>query len=319
MQTPAGVVVRNGHIIVTDWWQVIVNPSWLVRLPHMLAAAYITGSFLVAGVGAWYLLRGEHVAFGRRTVSLGTAFLTVLISCQVFLGDIVYGKMLEYQPAKMQAAEGFWDQQSPSPAPYYWIIVPDQQQQRNRVALGIPYLGSIWLTHTLDGRVAGLRNTPRDRQPVMGMVFYGFRVMYGIAIIMFGVAIASLWLRWQGRLFTTRWFLRTLVIMAPSGIVATLGGWYLAETGRQPWVIYNILRTADAVSPVPAGVLLATLIAFVCIYALFMTGFLLFAGRVIRRGPLEAPDHAEAGGSVKHGLKPAVMDQRADRNPAPAE
>ena len=203
MQTPDGIEVVNGHVVVTDWLKVVVNPSWLYRLPHMLTAAYITGSFLVAGVGAWYLLRGEHVPFGRRTVSMGTAFATILIATQVFLGDILYGKMVQLQPAKMQAAEGFWDKQSESPAPYYWIIVPDQEHQRNRFALGIPVLGSIWLTHSLDGRVDGLKNTPVDRQPQMGWVFYGFRVMYGIAIVMFGVAVASLWLRWQGRLFAT--------------------------------------------------------------------------------------------------------------------
>src|ERR1700747_1897675 len=171
MQSPDGVSVENGRIVVTDWFRVIVNPSWPYRLPHMLAAAYITGSFLVAGVGAWYLLRGEHLEFGRRTVSLGTAFATVLIACQVFLGDILYGKMVELQPSKMQAAEGFWETNSESPAPYYWIIIPDQGNQRNRFALGTPYLGSILLTHSLYGRVEGLKNTPIDRQPYMGLVF----------------------------------------------------------------------------------------------------------------------------------------------------
>jgi cytochrome bd ubiquinol oxidase subunit I len=319
MQTPDGIEIVNGHVVVTDWLKVIVNPSWPYRLPHMLTAAYITGSFLVAGVGAWYLLRGEHVAFGRRTVSMGTAFAAVLIAIQVFLGDILYGKMVQLQPAKMQAAEGFWDKQSESPAPYYWIIVPDQEHQRNRFALGIPVLGSIWLTHSLDGRVDGLKNTPVDRQPQMGWVFYGFRVMYGIAIVMFGVAVASLWLRWRGRLFTSRWFLRALLVMTPSGVVATLGGWYLAETGRQPWVIYGILRTIDAVSPVPADALLSSLVAFVCIYGLFGTSFVLFAFRMIRRGPQDAPAQAEASGSLKPALKAGVMNVPVGSTPVPAE
>ena len=149
----------------------------------------------------------------------------------------------------------------------------------------------------------------------MGMVFYGFRIMYGIAILMFAVATASLWLRWKRRLFTTRWFLRCLVTMTPSGIVATLGGWYLAETGRQPWVIFGMLRTIDAVSPVPAQTLLATLIAFVCIYAFFMTAFLIFVARIIRRGPESASIHAEASGSLKNALRPQVLD-RANANAA---
>jgi cytochrome d ubiquinol oxidase subunit I len=315
MQTPDGIALENGHLIVTDWLKVIINPSWLYRLPHMLTAAYITGSFLVSGVGAWYLLKGKYESFGRKTVSIGTAFATVLIAGQVFLGDILYGTMLQHQPAKMQAAEGFWEKQSQSPAPYYWFIIPDQENQRNRVAIGMPYLGSIWLTHSLNGRVEGLKNTPRDHQPSMGLVFYGFRVMYGIALIMFGLCVASLWLRWQRRLFTTRWFLRALVVMAPSGVIATLGGWYVAETGRQPWVIYGILRTVDAVSPVPAGALLSTLIAFVGVYAVFMTAFLIFAGHLIRRGPEASPAQTEASGSVKNAFRPQVMIGAAARHP----
>jgi len=307
MQTPAGVAIHDGHLTVVSWRHVVVNPSWPYRLPHMVTAAYLTASFMVAGVGAWYLLRGKHQHFARRTVALGTAFASVLIAGQVFIGDILYGTMLKYQPSKMQAAEGFWEKNSPSPAPYYWIIIPDQNNQRNRFALGTPYLGSIWLTHSLDGRVEGLKNTPRDSQPIMGMVFYAFRIMYGLAIVMFAVGVASLWLRLRGRLFSSRWFLWMLVFMTPSGIIATLAGWYVAETGRQPWVIYGILRTVDAMSPVPAQALLSSLIAFVCVYAVFIIVFLIFTFRIIRRGPAEAPPHAEASGSLKNAFRPHVL------------
>jgi cytochrome bd ubiquinol oxidase subunit I len=311
MQTPAGVVIQNGRLVVTNWWQVVVNPSWLYRLPHMLTAAYLTASFLVAGVGAHYLLRGRHVEFAKKSVALGTAFATVLIAGQVFIGDLLYGTMLKHQPSKMQAAEGFWEKESQSPAPYYWVIVPDQKHERNRVALGTPYLGSIWLTHSLHGRVEGLKNTPSDQRPIMAMVFYGFRIMYSLAIVMFCVAVASLYLRRTGRLFTAKWFLRTLVVMTPSGIVATLAGWYLAETGRQPWVIYDLLRTIDAVSPVPASALLSTFIAFVCIYTVFMTAFLIFVRRIIRRGPGENGTQPESTGSLKRALHPRVLDKTA--------
>jgi cytochrome bd ubiquinol oxidase subunit I len=311
MQTPAGVAIHDGHLTVVSWRHVVVNPSWPYRLPHMVTAAYLTASFMVAGVGAWYLLRGKHQHFARRTVALGTAFASVLIAGQVFIGDILYGTMLKYQPSKMQAAEGFWEKNSQSPAPYYWIIIPDQNNQRNRFALGTPYLGSIWLTHSLDGRVEGLKNTPRDSQPIMGMVFYAFRIMYGLAIVMFAVGVASLWLRLRGRLFSSRWFLWMLVFMTPSGIIATLAGWYVAETGRQPWVIYGILRTVDAMSPVPAQALLSSLIAFVCVYAVFIIVFLIFTFRIIRRGPAEAPPHAEASGSLKNAFRPHVLDSPA--------
>jgi len=197
MQTPAGVAIHDGHLTVVSWRHVLVNPSWLYRLPHMLTAAYLTASFMVAGIGAWYLLKGKHQHFARRTVSLGTAFATVLIAGQVFIGDILYGTMLKHQPSKMQAAEGFWEKQSESPAPYYWFIVPDQNNQRNRFQVGIPYLGSIWLTHSLDGRVEGLKNTPRDLQPRMAMVFYAFRIMYASAMLMFAGGVASLWCRFR--------------------------------------------------------------------------------------------------------------------------
>jgi len=311
MQTPAGVAIQDGHLTVLNWRDVIVNPSWPYRLPHMLTAAYLTASFMVAGVGAWYLLRGKHQSFARRTVSLGTAFATVLIAVQVFIGDLVYGTMLKHQPSKMQAAEGFWEKQSQSPATYYWFIIPDQTNQRNRFEVGIPYLGSIWLTHSLDGRVEGLTNTPRDRQPIMGVVFYAFRIMYGLALLMFTMAVVSLWLRFRERLFSARWFLWMLVFMTPSGIIATLAGWYVAETGRQPWVIYGILRTVDAISPVPAQALLSTLIAFVSVYAVFISAFLIFTLRIVRRGPAAAPPHAEASGSLKNAFRPHVLDNPA--------
>jgi cytochrome d ubiquinol oxidase subunit I len=311
MQTPSGVTIHDGHLTVVNWLQVVVNPSWPYRLPHMLTAAYLTASFMVAGVGAWYLLRGKHQHFARRSVAMGTAFAAVLIAGQVFIGDIVYGTMLKYQPSKMQAAEGFWEEKSQSPAPYYWAIIPDQKHQRNRFAWGTPYLGSIWLTHSLRGRVEGLKNTPRDRQPNMGTVFYAFRIMYGLALVMFGMAVASLWLRVRGRLFSSRGFLWMLVFMTPSGIIATLAGWYVAETGRQPWVIYGILKTVDAMSPVPAQALLSTLIAFICVYTVFISAFLIFTFRIIRRGPAEAPPHAEASGSLKNAFRPQVLDSAA--------
>ena len=192
MQTPDGITIENGRVVVTNWLRVIHNPSWLVRLPHMLMAAFITGSFFVAGVGAWYLLCGKHEIFGRRTVSLGLGFATVAVACQLFVGDLLYGRMLHYQPSKMQAAEGFWEENSASPAPYNWIIIPDQTNQRNRFTLATPVLGSLWLTHSLRGRVAGLKNTPRDLQPAMGMVFYGFHTMFIVAILMFFIVAVSL-------------------------------------------------------------------------------------------------------------------------------
>jgi cytochrome bd ubiquinol oxidase subunit I len=311
MQTPDGYRFENGRLVVTDWMRVIVNPSWPFRLPHMLTAAYLTASFMVAGVGAYYLLKGSHIQFAKRTVSCGLAFASVLIVCQTFIGDILYGTMLKYQPAKMQAAEGFWEKESVSPAPYYVAVIPNQSEQRNSVAIGIPYLGSVWLTHSLKGRVEGLKNTPTENQPRMAWVFWAFRIMYFIGLTMFATAAYSLWLRLRGRLFTTRWFLGFLVFMTPAGIFATLGGWYVAETGRQPWVIYGVLHTREAVSPVPANVLLSSLIAFVLVYSVFISAFLFFVFRTIRKGPVESTPQAGASGSLKNAFRPHVLDHPA--------
>ena len=306
MQTPDGVVLENGRLIVTDWRRVIVNPSWPVRLPHMLLAAYLTAAFLVAGVSAWYLLRRRETAFARRTMSLGMGAACILIPLQVFIGDHVGSTLVKYQPAKLQAAEGWWDKETPSPMPYLWIIVPDQSGQRNRFQMGTPYFGSIWLTKSLKGTMPGLSNIPVDQQPRMLPVFYSFKLMLVIGMTMFTLAVISLWLRWHGRLYSARWFLRALVVMAPSGVIATLGGWYTAEIGRQPWVITGMMRTADALSPVPAATLLSTLIAFVCVYFVFIGAFLVFTLRLIRRGPAGLPAHALPSGSLKRDLRPEI-------------
>ncbi|MDB4888503.1 MAG: cytochrome ubiquinol oxidase subunit [Gemmatimonadetes bacterium] len=306
MQTPDGVALEHGRLVVTDWWKVVVNPSWPTRLSHMLLAAYLSAAFFVSGVSAWYLLRRRETAFARRTLSLGMGAACILIAMQVFVGNHVAGALVKYQPAKLQAAEGWWDVQTPSPTPYLWFIVPDQAGQRNRFQMGTPYLGSIWLTSSLTGTIGGLRNTPVEQQPRVVLVFYSFKLMLALGITMFSLAVISLWLRWHGRLYSARWFLRILVVMTPSGVVATLGGWYTAEIGRQPWVITGLMRTADALSPVPAGTLLSTLILFVCVYALFFGAFLVFTLRLIRRGPSGLPAHTLPSGSLKRGLRPEI-------------
>ncbi|HEX6626548.1 MAG TPA: cytochrome ubiquinol oxidase subunit I [Gemmatimonadaceae bacterium] len=306
MQTPDGVAWDHGRLIVTDWHRVIVNPSWPVRLPHMLLAAYLSAAFLVSGVSAWYLLKRRDVGFARRTLSIGMGAACILITLQVFVGDHVGSTMVKYQPAKLTAAEGWWDKTTPSPMPYLWIIVPDQSGQRNLFQMGTPYFGSIWLTKSLTGTMPGLSNIPVSDQPRMLPVFYSFKLMLVIGMTMFTLAVISLWLRWHGRLYSARWFLRILVVMAPSGVVATLGGWYTAEIGRQPWVINGLMRTSEAVSPVPASTLLATLIAFVCAYSVFFLAFLIFTLRLIRRGPEGLPAHALPSGSLKRDLRPEI-------------
>ncbi|MDB5861983.1 MAG: cytochrome ubiquinol oxidase subunit [Ramlibacter sp.] len=308
MQTPAGFAFTDGRFVPVEWLKVIFNPSVPYRLPHMLLAAYITASFLVAGVAAHYLLQQRHVAFARRTLSMALAFASVLIAAQVFLGDLLAGVVARHQPAKIQAIEGNWN--DVPRADYLLVIVPDSQRERNSVQLGIPLLGSLLVTHSVDGTVPGLRNTPPADRPPMGPVFYGFRVMYLLGTAMFFTACAGLWLKWRGTLFESRRFLRLLVWMSPTGLLATLGGWYTAEIGRQPYVVYGQLRTVDAISPVPPGAVLSSLVAFVLIYGLFLYGFLRLTSMAIRKGPEGDPQPAGSPPAVRR-TRPALAVLRS--------
>lgn len=302
MQTPAGFSRVGDHFEVINWLAVIFNPSYPFRLPHMLLAAMITAGFLVTGIGAYYLHRARHLDFARKTVSLGLGFVSLCIATQLFLGDILGGVIAQHQPSKMEAIEGNWED-TPR-APYLFLIVPNSAAEKNEFQLGIPYLGSILVTHSVDGVVPGLKDTPRDLRPAMGPVFYAFRLMYVVGTLMFIVACIGLWLRATHRLFNTAWFHRLLIYMTPSGFLATIGGWYTAEMGRQPWVVFGALRTADAVSPVPAQAMLVTLIVIASTYALFFSGFLVLFLRVIAKGPDDPAAAPAVSGSLKRALMP---------------
>jgi cytochrome d ubiquinol oxidase subunit I len=300
MQTPAGIEVQDGRFVVTDWMQVIFNPSYFYRLPHMLLAAYISAALLVAGVGAWHLLKREHLDFARRTFSMGTGLLSLFIAAQLFMGDTMAVKMFPLQPSKFQAMEGYWD---PTPtAPYLLVIAPDQKAQTNRFQFGIPYLGSLLVTRSLHGAMPGLKETAPNNQPPMGAVFYAFRTMFLLGLVLFTAACIGIFLRWRRRLFAARWYQKMMLILTPAGFVATVAGWYTAEIGRQPWVIYGLVRTADAVSPVSGASVLSTTLLFAGVYFVFLCAFLTLAIRVIVRGPADAPATPLYAGPVKRGL-----------------
>jgi cytochrome bd ubiquinol oxidase subunit I len=315
MQAPRGFALKQDHFEVVNWLQVIFNPTFPFRLPHMLLAAFITASFLVGGVGAYYLLHDRHREFARKTLSMGLGFASVLVACQVFLGDILGAVMYGQQPAKIEAMEGNW-KDTPT-ADYLLLIVPDAQHERNSYALGVPFLGSLIVTHSLHGAVPGLTNTPLEQRPAMAPVFYAFRVMYLLGTIMFALVCVGTWLRFRGRLYSTRWFLKLMLWMTPSGLIATVAGWYTAELGRQPWVVYGQLRTADAVSPVPGPAVLGTLIVIVAVYTLFFAGFLAFALKAIRNGPSDLSGTPVIAGPVKRAFSSAAMSSDASAGSIP--
>lgn len=293
MQTPAGFTVVNGQFRPTDWLAAIFNPSFLYRFPHVLLGVLISASLLITGVAAWYLLKRQHLEFARRTFSLGLGIISILIPLQLYMGDTVALAMGGFQPGKIQALEGNWDSNNTG---YNLLIIPDQSGQRNIVQIGIPGLGSIILNRdfTLTKTFPGLRQTPVDQQPPMVYVFYGFRVMFYLAIMMFTVTAAGVLLRLRGRLYTTRWFHWLTLIMAPAGVLAVVGGWVTAETGRQPYVVYGQLLTSKAVSPLNPAVVLSSLILFVIIYLVLLTLYITYLVRTIRTGPVETFPEAVA-------------------------
>ena len=308
MQTPAGYSVgENGQFLPADWWSVIFNPSFPYRLAHTLTAAYLTTAFLVGGVGAWHLLRGRSANHGVRTMfSMAMWMAAVVAPVQIFLGDAHGINTLEHQPAKVMAMEGHF-QSHPDGAPLILFGLPDQEAQTVNYALEIPKLSSLILKHSLNAPLAGLDTVPRENQPPVAIVFWSFRVMVAIGFAMLGVGLWSLWARWKGRLFTDRWLHRLALAMGPSGLVAVIAGWVTTEVGRQPYVVYGMLRTGEAASPLGASAVGASLIAFIVIYFAVFGAGVVYILRLMAHPPEagEKGPEAEPGPIRSAGITPA--------------
>ncbi|MER5792253.1 cytochrome ubiquinol oxidase subunit I [Streptomyces sp. NPDC001980] len=290
MQDPAGYTEVDGQFHVTDWWQVLLNPAFGYRFPHMLLAVLISASWFVAGISAWYLVkrRASALPFARRTLSVAMGVLAILMPVQLYAGDATAVFMGGHQPAKLQAFEGNWKTDNNG---YNLVVIPDTDKGKNDFRIEIPHLGAV-IGHDLTGqaKVPGLLQTPPDERPNMWSAFYGFRAMYFTALAMFATAFAGLVLRLRGRLFTSPRFLRWLVWMTPAGIIAITGGWITAETGRQPWVVYGKLRTADAVSHLSLTEAALSLTGFVLLYATLLTLWIRYIVRTVKAGPEPVTD-----------------------------
>jgi cytochrome bd ubiquinol oxidase subunit I len=289
MQTPDGFAIENGKAVPVDWFKVVFNPSFPLRYAHMVMGCYLTTAFAVAGMSAWMLLRHPHdapaakLAGSRRSMSMALWFATIFVPVQIVIGDLHGLGVLKYQPTKLAAIEGNWDRMANMPLRLF--AIPDEVAETNHYEIAIPKIGSWVLTHAFDGVVPGLKEVPPDERPPVWPVFFSFRIMVGIGFAMLGIGLWSLYLRWKGTLFTNRLFLTAAMIMTPSGFGAVLFGWFTAEIGRQPWVVYGHLRTADAVSPVAAGAVTASLLTFIVVYA-FVFGFgSYYLAKLLRRGP----------------------------------
>lgn len=289
MQTPAGhVLTPAGVFEPADWTRIIFNPSFPYRLAHMVLAAFITTCFVVAGVAAGYLWRREHVEPARRMLRMAVLFAAVTVPLQVFVGDLHGLQVHRDQPTKLAAIEAHWAPGAPGAGvPLVLFALPDARAERNDFEIAVPRAGSLILTHSWAGEIQPLKAVPASERPPVAPVFFSFRVMVGLGLAMLGLAWASAWALRRGRLFESRALLAGWRWMTFAGFVALLSGWYVAEIGRQPWVVYGLLRTADAVSPtLGAGSVVASITAFVIVYAIVFGAGIWYIRKLVRTGPV---------------------------------
>lgn len=319
MQTPAGFNIENGLALPTDWWRVVFNPSFPLRYAHMVTACFITTAFAVGGMSAWMLLRHAQdapeakLAGARRSLQLAMAFAVVAVPAQIVIGDMHGLDVLKYQPTKLAAMEGNWDRIAGMPLRLF--ALPDEAKETNHYEIGIPKLGSWILKHSADGVVPGLKDVPRDQRPPVWPVFFAFRIMLTLGFAMLTVSLWAAWLRWKGRLFTDRSFLYVAMLMTPSGFVAVLSGWFTTEIGRQPYVVYGYMRTADAVSPLTANTVATSLGAFFVAYTIVFGCGSYYLAKLLRRGPdpVEELPEDEIGKMPKRPLSMPIvsLEERA--------
>jgi len=283
MHTPVGHEMRGGVAFPLDWWVIVFNPSFLYRLAHMLNASYLTAGFVVLAVGARYVLAGKHVDEARTMMRMAIGLLAVLAPLQLLIGDLHGLNTLKHQPIKVAAMEAHWD--GSKPGDFHIFAWPDEKGEVNRYALSIPRGASLVLTHDPNGLFPGLKSVPPQDRPPVKTVFFAFRIMLAIGLFMIPAALFGAYLWWRGTLFATRWYLHLMAHCWWIGFVAVLAGWIVTESGRQPWIVQGIMRTADATSPVVAGMVATTLALFVVVYGIVFSAGIYIINRLIAKGP----------------------------------
>ena len=280
MQTPAGHVLDEGKIIAGDWWQVIFNPSFPYRLTHMLLASALTASFVVVGLSAWRLLRAGEDASARKTLRTGLVLAAVLAPLQIFVGDLHGLNTLEHQPAKIAAIEAIW--KTGKGVPLVLFAIPDDENRRNDFSIEIPRGASLVLRHDANAEVKGIDAFAPDVAPV-APVFFAFRVMVGMGVLMLVAAWAGVWATREAAL-PRRWMLWAFSGLTFAGWIATLAGWLVTEIGRQPWLVTGILKTADAAGGVSGAQLGASLTGYVITYAVMLIAYMVVLTHLAGKG-----------------------------------
>lgn len=312
MQTPVGHAINAAGQFVPgeSWWTIIFNPSFPYRLIHTVIAAYLTTALVVGGVGAWHLLRDRTNAHARKMFSMAMWMAALVAPVQIFVGDQHGLNTLEHQPTKVMAMEGHFESH-PEGAPLYLFGIPNSNEQRVDWAVKIPQLGSLILKHDPQAPLAGLDTVPRKDHPPVGIVFWSFRIMVGIGVLMLALGLWSLVARARRSLYDWPLLHRFALLMAPSGFVAVIAGWVTTEVGRQPWTVYGLLRTADSASPLAAPAVGASLIAFVIVYfAVFGIGTW-YILKLMHKPPHSGEEALEAAPIRTAGITPASSVETA--------
>ena len=298
MQTPAGFTIGANNILFpTNWLEVIFSPSFPYRFMHMILAAFLTTAFTVAGIAAWYLWKKRFLQHARIMLGMAMLMAVFVTPLQIFIGDLHGVNTLEHQPVKVAAMEGIWETGTQVP----WTVWgwPDEETEQTLYALDIPYGASLILTHSKDGEVKGLKDWPAAERPPVAAVFWSFRIMLAVGSLMLLTGLFAVILYARKKLFTARWFQLWCMALTPSGFIAVIAGWCVTEIGRQPYVVYGVLKTADAVSPVVGGQVAISLAIFVVVYSLIFGAATYYILKLIRTGPAVGKWHEMFG---QHGL-----------------
>lgn len=283
MHTPAAFHVEEGRYLPNDWFGVIFNPSLPYRFMHMVLAAYLTTAFVVGATGAWHLLRNKTSQPARVMFAMAVVMAAVVAPAQLIMGDLHGLNTQEHQPAKIAAMEGHFETHAGAPLVLFGI--PDVDEARTKYKIEVPKLASLILKHDLNAEVTGLDAFPKEDWPNVPVVFWAFRIMVGIGLLMILFGLVGAVQIFRKRLFNAKWFRRWAVAMGPIGFVAILAGWFVTEVGRQPFVVYGLVRTADAASPIDAPGVAGSLLGFIVVYTVIFGAGSFYLIRLIKRSP----------------------------------
>jgi cytochrome d ubiquinol oxidase subunit I len=287
MQTPQGFRIGSeGLLYPTSWLQIIFTPSFPFRFVHMITAAYLTTAFTVAGIGAFYLWRQRHVHHARVMFGMAMIMAIFVAPMQLLFGDQHGLNTVKHQPAKVAAIEGLWETRTGAPLVLFgW---PDQEEETTKYAIEIPKMSSLILTHSFNGEVKGLKEWPAEDRPPAALVFWAFRLMVGLGMLMIATGVIAIVLYFRKRLFDTRWFQYWCMALTPAGFVSVLAGWFVTEVGRQPWIVHGLMRTQEATSPVIGTSIAISLAAFIIVYVFVFGAGSYYILRLIGKGPEDA-------------------------------